>query len=255
MLPPESPSLYELLAGAGLINYDMIDPPQPHPQQNHQQQQQSFCSSSYYIPMMDVSNERDAGSDGIPEDRTTAALRNHKEAEKRRRARINSHLDKLRSLLPCNSKTDKATLLAMVVQRVRELKQQTSDITALGTFPSESDEISVLSCEDDYSEVDILGGCAGGSGLVFKASFCCEDRSDLLPELIEVLNSLHLKVQKAEMSTLGGRMRNVLVVAASKDQSVESIQFLQNSLKSLLERPGSAERSKRRRILDRKIIV
>ncbi|KAI4386575.1 hypothetical protein MLD38_004497 [Melastoma candidum] len=253
MQPPQSPSLSGLRAGAGLIDYD---PPQlyqnHHHHQQQQQQQQSFCSSSYYIPTTDASNEMDAGSEGIPKDRTSAALRNHKEAEKRRRARISSHLDKLRSLLPCNSKTDKATLLAMVVQRVRELKQQTSDITALGTFPSESDEISVLSCDDDYYEADVLGD---GSGLSFKASFCCEDRSDLLTELIEVLNSLRLRVQKAEMSTLGGRMRNVLVVAAGKDQSVESIQFLQNSLKSLLERSGSGERSKRRRVLERKVMV
>jgi hypothetical protein len=39
-----------------------------------------------------------------PEDRALAALKNHKEAEKRRRERINSHLDKLRGLLLCNSK-------------------------------------------------------------------------------------------------------------------------------------------------------
>lgn len=39
-----------------------------------------------------------------PHDRALAALKNHKEAEKRRRERINSHLDKLRTLLPCNSK-------------------------------------------------------------------------------------------------------------------------------------------------------
>ena len=34
----------------------------------------------------------------------TEAARNHREAEKRRRGRINSHLDRLRSLLACDSK-------------------------------------------------------------------------------------------------------------------------------------------------------
>ncbi|TKY62719.1 dimerization protein [Spatholobus suberectus] len=178
-------------------------------------------------------------------DRALAAMKNHKEAEKRRRERINSHLDELRTLLPCNSKTDKASLLAKVVQRVKELKQQTSEITELETVPSETDEITVLS----------TGGDHGGDGrLIFKASLCCEDRSDLIPDLIEILNSLHLKTLKAEMATLGGRTRNVLVVAADKEHSIESIHFLQNSLKSLLDRSSSSDRSKRRRGLDRRLM-
>ncbi|XP_014491152.1 transcription factor bHLH106-like [Vigna radiata var. radiata] len=178
-------------------------------------------------------------------DRALAAMKNHKEAEKRRRERINSHLDELRTLLPCNSKTDKASLLAKVVQRVKELKQQTSEITELETVPSETDEITVLSTGGDY----------GSDGrLVFKASLCCEDRSDLIPDLIEILNSLHLKTLKAEMATLGGRTRNVLVVAADKEHSIESINFLQNSLKSLLDRSNSSDRSKRRRGLDRRLM-
>ncbi|KAL2320644.1 hypothetical protein Fmac_029613 [Flemingia macrophylla] len=177
------------------------------------------------------------------QDRALAAMNNHKEAEKRRRERINSHLDHLRTLLPCNSKTDKASLLAKVVERVKELKQQTSEITEMETLPSESDEITVLS----------TGGDCDGS-LVFKASLCCEDRSDLIPELIEILNSLHLKTLKAEMATLGGRTRNVLLVAADKEHSIESIHFLQNSLKSLLDRSTSTDRSKRRRALDRRLL-
>ncbi|OWM85485.1 hypothetical protein CDL15_Pgr019109 [Punica granatum] len=132
----------------------------------------------------------------------------------------------------------------MVVQRVKELKQQTSDISALEMLPSETDEITVLSC--DYSS---------DGRLIFKASLCCEDRSDLLPDLAEILKSLNLKTLRAEMATLGGRVRNILVVSADKDQSVESVHFLQNALKSLLERSNSGERSKRRRVLDRKVII
>ncbi|KAI4300900.1 hypothetical protein L6164_034227 [Bauhinia variegata] len=205
---------------------------------------QSFCSSSSYYPL-EVSEITDTPQ----QDRALAALKNHKEAEKRRRERINSHLDKLRTLLPCNSKTDKASLLAKVVQRVKELKQQTSEITELETVPSETDEITVLSTTDNGSEY------GGDQRLIFKASLCCEDRSDLIPDLIEILKSLHLKTLKAEMATLGGRTRNVLIVAADKDHSIESIHFLQNALKSLLERSNnSSERSKRRRVLDRKLM-
>ncbi|KAI9082044.1 hypothetical protein K1719_035969 [Acacia pycnantha] len=237
----ENSELYQFLAGNGASFFTPasygLPPPAAAASTMH-----SFCSSSYYP--LDSSEITDTPH----QDRALAALKNHKEAEKRRRERINSHLDKLRTLLPCNSKTDKASLLAKVVQRVRELKQQTSQITELETIPSETDEITVLSTSSgDYD---------GGDGrLIFKASLCCEDRSDLIPDLIEILKSLHLKTLKAEMATLGGRTRNVLIVAADKDHSIESIHFLQNALKSLLERSNSSERSKRRRALDRKLIV
>ncbi|KAJ1405230.1 Myc-type, basic helix-loop-helix [Sesbania bispinosa] len=205
--------------------------------------QHSFCSSSNYYPL-ELSEITDTPSH---HDRALAAMRNHKEAEKRRRERINSHLDHLRTLLPCNSKTDKASLLAKVVQRVKELKQQTSEITELETVPSETDEITVLSTGGDH---------AGGDGrLIFKASLCCEDRSDLITDIIEILKSLHLKTLKAEMATLGGRTRNVLLVAADKEHSIESIHFLQNSLKSLIDRNNSSDRSKRRRGLDRRMMA
>ncbi|KAE8653854.1 bHLH107 protein [Hibiscus syriacus] len=196
---------------------------------------QSFSNSSTtYFPL-----EMSGVTTETTQDRALAALKNHKEAEKRRRERINSHLNRLRSLLPCNSKADKASLLATVVQRLRELKQQAVEITELETLPSETDEIRVLSC--DYS--------SDGTS-IFKASLCCEDRSDLLPELIQILNSLHLKTLRAEMATLGGRIRNVLVVAADKDHGIESLHLLQSALKSLLERSDASDRSKRKRAYD-----
>lgn len=127
---------------------------------------------------------------------------------------------------------------------MKELKQQTLELTDLESFPSETDEITVLS-----------GNYTSDGRLIFKASLCCEDRSDLLPDIIEILKSLHLTTLKAEIVTLGGRMRNVLIVAAEKDHSIESVHFLQNALKSLLERSNSSDRSKRRRMLDQKIMI
>ncbi|XP_021893378.1 transcription factor bHLH106-like [Carica papaya] len=231
MQPAENSELYQFLTENGVGSYGFL--------QNcgeYSAAMSSFCGSTSSFYPLDLSGI----SDTTPQDRALAALKNHKEAEKRRRERINSHLNKLRTLLPCNSKTDKASLLAKVVQRVKELKQQTNEISGLESFPSETDEISVLS-----------GECSSDGRLIFKASLCCEDRSDLLPELIEILKSLHLKTLRAEIATLGGRIRNVLVVAADKDHSsVESVHFLQNALKSLLERSTSNDRSKRRRALD-----
>ncbi|KAK8955885.1 Transcription factor bHLH106 [Platanthera guangdongensis] len=45
-----------------------------------------------------------AGTDHLPADRALLASRNHREAEKRRRERIKSHLDRLRALLSCDPK-------------------------------------------------------------------------------------------------------------------------------------------------------
>lgn len=59
--------------------------------------------------------------DTPPQDRALAALKNHKEAEKRRRERINSHLDKLRSLLPCNSKVISMLYILIVSMGVNYL--------------------------------------------------------------------------------------------------------------------------------------
>ncbi|KAF7075621.1 hypothetical protein CFC21_080382 [Triticum aestivum] len=192
-------------------------------------------------------------------DRAVAATRNHREAEKRRRERIKSHLDRLRAVLACDPKIDKATLLAKAVERVRELKQRMAGVVgeagaapASHLFPTEHDEIVVLAS----------GGGAGGAAAVFEASLCCDDRSDLLPGLIDTLRALRLRTLRAEMATLGGRVRNVLVLArdagghADDDYSTSSedggADFLKEALRALVERQGAGagDRPKRRRVAD-----
>jgi hypothetical protein len=44
------------------------------------------------------------GNKGISEAKALAALKSHSEAERRRRERINAHLDTLRGLVPCTEK-------------------------------------------------------------------------------------------------------------------------------------------------------
>ncbi|KAM3328317.1 transcription factor bHLH30 [Capsicum galapagoense] len=137
----------------------------------------------------------------IMDAKALAASKSHSEAERRRRERINNHLAKLRSLLPNTTKTDKASLLAEVIQHVKELKRQTSLIAETSPVPTEIDELTVDNATSDED----------GKFLI-KASLCCEDRSDLLPDLIKTLKALRLKTLKAEITTLGGRVRNVLFI-------------------------------------------
>lgn len=162
---------------------------------------------------------------------------------------------------------DKASLLAKAVERVRDLKQRMAGIGEAAPahlFPTEHDEIVVLA-----SGGGGVGG-AGGAAAVFEASVCCDDRSDLLPELIETLRALRLRTLRAEMATLGGRVRNVLVLARDAGGAGEGGDgdgdddragysavsndggdFLKEALRALVERPGAAagDRPKRRRVV------
>lgn len=191
----------------------------------------------------------------------------HKEAEKRRRERINSHLDRLRSLISCTSKTDKATLLLKVVQRVAELKRQAAELPPLENLmiPSETDEFTVYIHNDDSNNQSLFddGYCGdhavknnnnnnnndNDDQMILKASLCCEDRPDLFADLSQVLSSLNLKTRRAEISTLGGRIQGVLVVSGdhSTCQRDECVVFLRDALKGIVQRSGSEDRLKRRR--------
>ncbi|WCJ24611.1 basic helix-loop-helix (bHLH) DNA-binding superfamily protein [Euphorbia peplus] len=174
----------------------------------------------------------------IMDAKALAASKSHSEAERRRRERINNHLAKLRSLLPSTTKTDKASLLAEVIQHVKELKRQTSLIAETSPIPTEIDELTVDTSDEDGK-------------FVIKASLCCEDRSDLIPDLIKTLKALRLRTLKAEITTLGGRVKNVLFITGEEDSSNDNsneqeqycISSIQEALKAVMEKTGGDESS------------
>ncbi|PIN23678.1 hypothetical protein CDL12_03596 [Handroanthus impetiginosus] len=178
----------------------------------------------------------------IMDAKALAASKSHSEAERRRRERINNHLAKLRSLLPSTTKTDKASLLAEVIQHVKELKRQTSIIAETSPVPTEIDELTVDNASDEDGKP------------VIKASICCEDRSDLLPDLIKTLKALRLRTLKAEITTLGGRVKNVLFITGEDQDSNNngtaegelqqqqySISSIQEALKAVMEKSNGDE--------------
>lgn len=122
---------------------------------------------------------------------------------------------------------------------MKELKRQTSIIEEKSAVPTETDELTV----DDATNED--------GKFVIKASLCCEDRSDLLPDLINTLKALRLKTVKAEITTVGGRVKNVLFVTGEEVESggggggrgeenhQHCISSIQEALRAVMEKNGS----------------
>ncbi|XP_073158687.1 transcription factor bHLH30-like [Henckelia pumila] len=157
----------------------------------------------------------------MAEAKAMAASNSHKEAERRRRKRINGHIATLKAILPNVHKTDKASLLGEAVRRVKELRQATTDLTQ-SMFPTETDELKVCPCEDD-------------SGLI-KATLCCEDRPEMILDLIQALNSVKAKVTRAEMCTIGGRTKSSLWVELVGSERDLGLAKLRQVLKMVVEK-------------------
>ncbi|XVF16879.1 hypothetical protein REPUB_Repub10bG0069300 [Reevesia pubescens] len=174
---------------------------------------------------------------GEAADRNVAALKNHSEAEKRRRARINAHFDTLRDLVPGAKKLDKASLLAEVIRHMRELKKNAEEACEGILIPTDTDEVRVEKQEDEMD----------GNQCLIRASLCCDYKPGLLSDLRQALDALHLIIVKAEMTTWEGRMKNVFLVASckewdSKDAAVRiSTSTLDQTLRSVLDKFSASE--------------
>ncbi|XP_021285335.1 transcription factor bHLH30-like [Herrania umbratica] len=191
----------------------------------------SFCGLENNSPFNLTEGEDSIKT--LSEKKSTEACKSHKEAERRRRQRINAHLSTLRSLLPNTTKTDKASLLAEVVHHVRELRRQVEDVARRDVdgccsksqpeleswpFPGERDE-AALSLYDKEAKL-------------LKATVCCEDRPGLNHDLNRVIRSVQARVVRAEMTTVGGRTKSVVVMQWGGD--VEEIGPLERALKDVV---------------------
>ncbi|KAK7320589.1 hypothetical protein VNO77_30209 [Canavalia gladiata] len=192
--------------------------------------------------------------EGATEDRATNASKSHSQAEKRRRDRINAQLATLRKLIPKSDKMDKAALLGSVVDHVKELKRKAMDVSKAITVPNEIDEVTIdyhPAQDESYSKVNIFK-----ENIVIKASVCCDDRPELFPELIQVLKRLRLTAVKADIASVGGRIKSILVLCSKDREEGGSVclSTLKQSLKSAVNKIASLSvatncptRSKRQR--------
>ncbi|KVI08666.1 Myc-type, basic helix-loop-helix (bHLH) domain-containing protein [Cynara cardunculus var. scolymus] len=186
----------------------------------------------------------------VAEDRAAAASNRHSEAERRRRKRINGHLATLRTLLPNTIKTDKASLLAEVVRRVKELKKMAAEAEVEST--SDDDDDYFISRNKEYymipSEIDELEVTyVGEDSSMIKACMCCQDRPELMVELRRALAVVGGKLVRTEIGTLGGRIKCVLWVQIAREQGLPE---LRRSLKVVMDQAAFLDlpRNKRPRI-------
>lgn len=171
---------------------------------------------------------QDSSSLPFGEDRSLSASRSHSQAEKRRRDRINTQMAALRKLVPKSDKMDKAALLGSVIEQVKDLKRKAIEASKSLTVPVDIDEVSVelyldeeeASCSSEFNN--------NPESILIRASVCCEDRPELFEELSQALKRLNLGTVRAEISSLGGRVKSILILCTSKGVCL-------NSLKQTLE--------------------
>ena len=128
------------------------------------------------------------------------------------------------------SQMDKASLLAEVVSHLKELKRSAAEASDGFFIPMDFDEV-IVEREDGFE----------GAPYSIRASLCCDFKPGLLPDLKQALNGLHLIIMRAEIATLGGRMKNVLVMTSRKEGKVNHSEVRQ-ALRSVLDKfSGSQE--------------
>ncbi|KAK4368997.1 hypothetical protein RND71_012789 [Anisodus tanguticus] len=194
------------------------------------------------------------GQKGVNPEKALIALKNHSEAERRRRERVNGHLGTLRNLIPGTNKMDKVALLAKVIGHIKELRVSAAEATKSVLVPTDIDEVKV----EQQAE--------GSDGATYsvKASLCCDYKHELISDLRLALNTLLLKTLRAEVATLGSRMVSVFVITEGNEGNIEDTERCQllvtsvhQALRSVLDKFYASEEfssrsstlsSKRRRV-------
>nr|QDF82474.1 transcription factor bHLH96-like isoform X3 [Cymbidium goeringii] len=172
--------------------------------------------------------------------RTVAALRIHSLAEKRRRERINAHLATLRRMTPNSSKMDKASLLARVIEQVRDLNRNAANINKISAIPSEMNQVTV-ECDNGSLIRSPAFSSHAAENIRIKATVCCNDRADLLSDLTKAFRILRLTAIRAELTSVGGRAQNVFTLCRKEGNGNVCLSSLMESVRNVLTKIASSE--------------
>ncbi|KAG8501393.1 hypothetical protein CXB51_003462 [Gossypium anomalum] len=158
---------------------------------------------------------------------------------------------------------DKAALLKCAVEQVKELKRKAAEISKAFNIPTEIDEVTVdWDRPQDINPNGTRQGNDSKDKIFIRASVCCDDRPEVFTELIKILKGLRLNTIRADISSVGGRMKcNFILCYNSIDEEEEeegegvSPTTLKQSLDVVLSRIASSSdvsdcriRSKRQRL-------
>ncbi|XP_061373456.1 putative transcription factor bHLH107 [Gastrolobium bilobum] len=190
--------------------------------------QYSLVFESEKGELVECSATERVGKNEISEAKALAAMKRHREAERRRRDKINAQFATLRGLVPSAKKMDKATLLTEVVIQVKELRKKAVEAVEASKgflIPMDADEVKVVPYDDD--------GAKGS--MSYTATICCDYQPETLSDLRHTFETLQLIV-RAEISTLGGRMKNVFVFTCCKGDNInmEECQAIANTVHQAL---------------------
>ena len=140
---------------------------------------------------------------------------------------------------------DKAALLGSAIDQVKDLKRKAMEVSKNMTVPTDMDELTIDSTmvEDNNK-----------NNIAIKVSVSCDDRPELFAELIQVIKGLRLTTIRADMASVGGRIKSILVLCNKDGEKNVCLKTVQQSLKLVLSRISSSSaastcriRSKRQR--------
>ncbi|XP_047323699.1 transcription factor bHLH51 [Impatiens glandulifera] len=177
------------------------------------------------------------GSIPFGEDRSLNVLRSHRQAEKRRRDRINTQMSALRKMVPDSDKMDKAALLGNVIEQIKDLKKKATECISksLTVLPMDTDEVTVDLFLDEEADDPSSDQIQNPESFLIRASLCCDDRPELFGELNQTLKSLNLVTVRADIGSLGGRVKGILVLCRSGETKGIVDNCCLNSIKQSLK--------------------
>ncbi|GAB2226123.1 hypothetical protein Drorol1_Dr00021915 [Drosera rotundifolia] len=175
---------------------------------------------------------------------------NRNKNERNRMKGLNGHIDTFRSLFPYLIKKDKASVLGELVRQLKVLNKRVVDMrSAVGKMAEASHGGGVsgvaagILLPDDTNNANVRRADQADASLLI-ATLSCEDRGNLIPDIITAPGSANGRVIRAEMATVGGRVKTKLWVrvagvatcCGSSGGKDEATFALQRALRDVVEK-------------------